>query len=86
MKHSCVCRAPKGSGHYETFMRCRASKGSGHYATFMHCRVSKGSGGVGMFLEEKILNEYHIKVVDKTLMELYFVTLLHVHECYRQRC
>jgi hypothetical protein len=56
----------------------------------MHRRAPKGSGGVGILLEDNIFNEYHIKVVDKTVDGIIGLEIKHklsdfsllVYSCY----
>jgi len=62
----------------------------GHNRAFMHRRAPKGSGGVGILLEDNIFNEYHIKVVDKTVDGIIGLEIKHklsdfsllVYSCY----
>jgi len=62
----------------------------GHNRKFIHCRAPKGSGGVGILIDDQILNEYHVRVVDKIVEGIIGIEVKHklsdfsllIYSCY----
>lgn len=55
----------------------------------IHCKAPKGSGGVGILLKEALLEDYQVKIVDKSIDGILGISLEHKvseYKCYVYCC